>query len=388
MKKRMLTMLLALVMILSALPFSAMAAEECAHSKTYLEKTESTCVTKGVIYCFCKDCGARRWAQVQELVPHSYGADSKCKVCGIVCTKHTYGAEVTDPATCTEPGSVTKTCTICGAEKLVKIIKATEHKFTVEVIGLAATCTVDGYTTHKTCSVCGEKNDAYTVIKAKGHKLVTDKDVAATCTKSGTLEQHCENEKCEYTYKETRKNLGHNYVPATGVAPTCTEEGFEDYEQCTRCGKQRNVTSIAATGHTYVNGQCKDCGAAAPDYTGPSKPNSKCQHTSKSTYTTSPDCEDVGYIVVTCDECHAEMSREIIPAIGHMSKVVIKDATCTEDGYEREICGFCRDTISNTIFAKLGHNYVNGICTRCGGSDSSKYTNDFQEVQIVGGTAY
>lgn len=388
MKKRMLTMLLALVMILSALPFSAMAAETpCAHSPYgyYLETVESTCQIQGAVHFFCKNCGKNCQTQVKPLADHIYGKDSKCKVCGIAC-EHSFGSAVTVAATCTAAGGKTQTCTKCGYIKVLKTTKPTGHKFTIEVTGVGATCTVDGYTTYKVCSACGEKDDSYAVIKATGHKLKTDKDIAATCTKSGTLEQHCEY--CEYTHAETRKKLGHNYVPATGIDPTCTEEGFEDYEQCTRCGKQKNITTIAPTGHTYVNGQCENCGIAAPDYTGPSKPNSKCKHTSKSTYTTSPDCEDVGYIVVTCDECHAEMSREIIPAMGHMSKVVIKDATCTEDGFEREICGLCGETISNTFFAKLGHNYENGICTRCGGSDSSKYTNDFQEVQIVGGTAY
>lgn len=43
-----------------------------------------------------------------------------------------------------------------------------------------------------------------------------------------------------------------------------------------------------------------------------------------------------------------------------------KEATCTEDGYEKyDTCKNCDYTTYKKI-AKLGHNYVDGVCTRCG----------------------
>lgn len=425
MKKRMLTMLLALVMIMCVLPFSAMAAEEaCTHSaETYIEREEADCIHQGAINIFCKVCGKLKNSQTLPLASHTY-KKSKCTVCGAVCSKHRYGPEVRVEATCEEDGSVTKTCTECGYKKTVKTLEAKGHEFKIYVSGLVATCTVDGYTPHKKCQRCGERNDDYKVIEAQGHELTTEEDVAATCTKDGVFTQKCEN--CEYVNTEIREHTGHTYADVEAKEPTCAEAGYKAHKACINCGKKKNYKSVPATeehadvtmeakaptcvaaghtayqectncgrktgyesipatnSHTYVNGQCTDCGAAAPNYSAPSKPIKNCKHPSKSTYTTSPDCTVVGYVVVTCDTCHVEISREIIPATGHTLKSVKQDPTCTEDGFVMEICEVCNTPISGIAMEALGHNHVNGICTRCGGADPQKYTNDLQDVFIVG----
>ena len=46
-----------------------------------------------------------------------------------------------------------------------------------------------------------------------------------------------------------------------------------------------------------------------------------------------------------------------------------KDATCTEDGYDRLVCDDCGEIVSETIIKALGHHFVDGICTRCGAED-------------------
>ena len=104
MKKRMLTMLLALVMILSVLPFAAMAAEaECDHSAAQfrLESEDADCIHEGAINYFCKECGelVSSVAKPGGFAPHTYGEDSTCDVCGRVCKTHTYGSAETVPAT-------------------------------------------------------------------------------------------------------------------------------------------------------------------------------------------------------------------------------------------------------------------------------------------------
>lgn len=384
MKKRMLTMLLALVMIMCVLPFTAMAAEEeCAHSeKTHIEKEDATCIHQGVIYIVCETCGEHIIDKLLDFGPHTYGNDNKCDVCGNLCKHKNYGTPVTVEATCTEAGSVTKTCTECGY-KSVKTLKASGHKFNRSVIGRVATCTVDGYEKHTECSVCGEKDDDYIVIKALGHDIETITDTAATCTKNGKLVQECKNEGCEFAVTETRKKLGHDYADMAAQAPTCTEAGYSAYQKCNNCGKVKNKKPIDATGHTYVNGQCA-CGAVASDYAGPEEPNPECEHPSKSTYKTSADCTVVGYIVVTCDDCHVEISREIIPATGHTETTITRTPTCTENGFERVVCEVCGTRISNTVLEHFGHDYENGICINCGSADSKKYSADFQDVFIVG----
>lgn len=387
MKKRMLTMLLALVMIVSALPFSVMAEETpCNHTGYgyYLETSQSTCKDQGAVHFFCNNCGINYWSQTKPLADHTYGADYKCTVCGISCKTHSYGSEVRVEATCTEAGSVTKTCTVCGYKTTVKTLKALGHKFTESVNGLVATCTVDGYTSHKTCSECGEKNDDYAVIKAKGHALKTIEDKPATCTADGILKQKCERDGCDYTTEEVRESTGHNRIDVSAKDPTCTAAGHSAYKKCTICGSETGKKPVASTGHTYLNGQCKDCGTAASDYTGPSDPPATpCTHISTSTYITSSDCTNVGYTVVTCDNCHAELSRDIRPATGHTEKTTKQEPTCTEDGFIKVTCEVCNTQISYILLEHYGHDYVNGICISCGAADSNKYTYDFQDVFLT-----
>ena len=47
---------------------------------------------------------------------------------------------------------------------------------------------------------------------------------------------------------------------------------------------------------------------------------------------------------------------------------VIKAASCTESGTEKRTCTLCKNTDTRTI-SELGHNYVNGVCSRCGERD-------------------
>ena len=46
-----------------------------------------------------------------------------------------------------------------------------------------------------------------------------------------------------------------------------------------------------------------------------------------------------------------------------------KEATCTESGYEKIYCADCGALLSETTLNALGHNYVDGVCTRCGEKD-------------------
>ena len=101
--------------------------------------------------------------------------------------KHTY--EVTDStdATCTEAGSVTYTCSVCG-DTYTEETDLAEHTYEVTET-TDATCTEDGSTTY-TCSVCG---DTYKeTIPATGHddgEWTVTKSAGAFST--GTKELRC-----------------------------------------------------------------------------------------------------------------------------------------------------------------------------------------------------
>ena len=54
----------------------------------------------------------------------------------------------------------------------------------------------------------------------------------------------------------------HNYT-ATVTAPTCTVAGFTTFK-CALCNDTYTGNNVPATGHSYSNGACVDCGAAKP----------------------------------------------------------------------------------------------------------------------------
>mgnify|MGYP000410386048 FL=1 len=141
------------------------------------------------------------------------------------------------------------------------------------------------------------------------------------------------------------------------LQPTCTTTGKKQ-KVCENCGKLLEV-EIPALGHNYVNRVCTRCGEKEPGCT---------THTYGDwVITKSPTCVAEGSKKRTCTVCGVE-EVETIPATGvhtYGEWQVTKQATCTADGIKTKTCTGCGATQSQSI-AKLGHNYVNGTCTRCG----------------------
>lgn len=63
----------------------------------------------------------------------------------------------------------------------------------------------------------------------------------------------------------------HTLVHHDAKAPTCTEPGWEAYVTCEACA-YTTYKEIPATGHTYEDGACVDCGEEDPDYVAPEGP--------------------------------------------------------------------------------------------------------------------
>ena len=72
---------------------------------------------------------------------------------------------------------------------------------------------------------------------------------------------------------------------------------------------------------------------------------------------------------------HAVFSEK---ACDHSGKIATdrKEATCTDSGFERIYCADCGVLLSETVFNALGHNYVNGVCSRCGALDPDSSEHD------------
>ena len=108
------------------------------------------------------------------------------------------------------------------------------HTYDSGKITKAATCTANGVKTY-TCTVCGETKTE--TIKAIGHKAVTDKALAATCTKAGkTAGSHCSVCNTVITAQKAVPATGHSYDAGKVTKPaTATTTGVKTYT-CTICG--------------------------------------------------------------------------------------------------------------------------------------------------------
>ena len=100
--------------------------------------------------------------------------------------KHNFVLTVTNSATCTDAGSKTYTCSICGQEEC-RVEKPIGHAYIAQVIA-QATCTAYGRTKY-TCTRCG---DSYTVsnINPKGHQYKSQL-TKATTAKDGQTYKKC-----------------------------------------------------------------------------------------------------------------------------------------------------------------------------------------------------
>lgn len=187
-------------------------------------------------------------------------------------------------------------------------------------------------------SVCGSSTSDY--------KITQEPD----CTHAGKQNIYCAGCGQLFARDITINPLGHNEdYTLVGYAPTCTNPGLTNGTKCSRCGE--TVTpqqSIPATGHgkiETVKGYPATC--------------------EKNGLTDGQRC-------TVCNEMTKE--QQTIPATGHVNTETLKGypAECTKDGLtDGTKCSDCGKILKEqqTIGA-LGHDYKDGICARCGKSES------------------
>ena len=126
----------------------------CAHEKTKTETVPATCTEDGSVTVTCEVCGA---VVSREILPKG----------------HQYEAVVTAP-TCTEGGYTTYTCSVCGDSYVDDHTDALGHDFQVTVV--EAQEGAEGYTQH-TCLRCGYSyRDGFTEALACPSAHFTDVD--------------------------------------------------------------------------------------------------------------------------------------------------------------------------------------------------------------------
>ena len=244
--------------------------------------------------------------------------------------------------TCTENGSQDKIaiCNVCGkeVEKTTEILPATGHTKGEYKIVKNATCSEKGLKEQR-CMVCGELLDSEEIPMTQHieKSAVKENEVPATCTKEGSYDEVVYCSICNTEISRTivkMPALGHDYKE-TVINPTHKEKGYT-LHTCSRCGDSYKDNETDVIAHTY------DAGKVTKEAT--------CTEDGIKTYTCS--CGDV--------------KTETIPKLGHDYEDTIIAPTCTTDGYTKHVCNRCGDSYEDNIVSKLGHNYVEGTCTRCG----------------------
>ncbi len=101
-----------------------------------------------------------------------------------------------------------------------------------------------------------------TVINAAcAHENTTQNTVNATCTENGSIQVTCSD--CGALIStQTIDATGHSHSVTATTAATCTQDGSITYT-CSACGDTYTET-IAAVGHSFVDGTCTSCGEAEP----------------------------------------------------------------------------------------------------------------------------
>lgn len=182
--------------------------------------------------------------------------------------------------------------------------------------------------------------------------------VEGTCTQEGYTEYYCAYDP-EDTYRVYVPALGHDYSRLIEkVEPTCLEGGYS-VMGCVRCEEQITTDYVGALGHEY----------------------------SRLVEKIDPTCTEDGYSVKSCCRCEETITTDYVPALGHHAVLIpMKNATCTEDGISRPgtMCDRCLVIlVQPTVAPALGHDFVNGACSRCGDKDPNYLHADLNEDTLV-----
>ena len=216
----------------------------------------------------------------------------------------------------------------------------------------------------------------------------------ATCTEKAT---------CDLCGAEYGDFLPHSLTKTEAKAPTCTGAGNEAYWTCGSCGKYFSDASgntevakdswmLDPIGHDWMDAvyTWSDDGSTCTA-TRTCKHDSTHTETSKATVTAAqtkaPTCTQMGettYKAAFEADWAMTQTKVVadIPATGHkLTKTEAQAPTCTEAGNEAYwTCGTCGKyfsdgegkeeiTLDSTVLSALGHDYKDGVCTRCQGKD-------------------
>lgn len=350
-------------------------------------KQAATCVAKGWTTYTCTDCGHKNDVEDIAKKAHVFGEWTKvdetnhkrtCTTCPAGVTPaeetaaHNWNAGViTTPATHTETGVKTYTCTTCAATKTETVAvnpahnwsawtsaddgkhtrtcsvghetETEDHKWNAGTVTKVATCKEEGVKHHK-CTVCGFEKD-FAIEKLPEHtweewKVKDMTYHTRTCKVCGMVEE------AEHDQgKRVKQNA------------TCTEDGGYTY-YCSDCGAKTGSIKIRAKGHVFTDWELDTAATATSDsiykrtcrVCGVTETSTvKCEHTETKTETKEATCTEDGYVRKVCTSCGFIVESEDVKATGHKAGEweVSKPATETEKGLKVKKCTECGEVLES-----------------------------------------
>ncbi len=354
-----------------------------------------TCTEEGVTTYACVYCGDSYTDAQKDALGHSYSAawstDEKghwhaCTRCGDVtdAADHTPGAEATE--------TTAQICTVC--EFVITPIQNHTHTVAQAIPEKAPTCEHTGNIAYYICS-CGE----WFFDKACETVISDHKDIVVAA-------------------------LGHALTFVEEQTPTCTEDGYTAGYYCERCEDFINGhESLPAAGHRYVDGVCTVCGDGGKEdtdektvlYTYQSKELTLTLYSDQTSLFVELIYTADGMVIREEGESSWFMldgrvyaktlnGREYVFTVTEDGKLVphkeeteckhentrneTLDATCTENGYRKEICEDCEEILFEAEIEALGHSYTDGVCTACGDKEVTdektvRYTYQTDEITLT-----
>lgn len=146
------------------------------------------------------------------------------------------------------------------------------------------------------------------------------------------------------------KSVSEEYEEIKSMCIDLGDTGYDSYygygfpHYTANCTEHEYVLTDTVSGSCNTEGKltytCKNCGAVKYESTG----YDYNVHNKTRTSTVAATCEEDGYILKKCRYCNAEISKTVIPALGH--DYILSSSTpstCIEQGYNLSICSRCGD---------------------------------------------
>ena len=187
-------------------------------------------------------------------------------------------------------------------------------------------------------------------------------------------------EENEFTFRTDAACTAHDYVTET-VAPTCLSGGFTR-TVCAVCGDVTVTAHGSAAAHTAVANDDIAATCDRPGATGGTHCGFCGQALTAPTEVAAlghdwvvavEEYEHSAYYGMTRHYCRRCALKWYDNSSAHTHdysyQVFVTYPTCTAQGYTTHTCA-CGDSYRDSYVGALGHDYVGGVCTRCGAKAS------------------